>query len=1029
MSGHADPGGTSYRSIRPPPERSRIHVGGGSSLFNADAKKLMQSSSTSSLAIDGAGPSTPSDRASNSASAEEPARVECRLAQSLVSIVLDPRAPPPPPVQFNPPNLASFPGSDITRFSFDRYLELLSQKQLWWSHTGQKKVGASDSSTKPDAQSAAEGVAECMRVVPDLYFRESLHLEEPFTFNAAFPMRESFSELDEKLQRWLDCVEVQLIKQVSARSDSFFSALENLQELHVEVGDVVKEISTLRRKMRQLDESAVVSSLKVFKLRRQRQHAANLYTKLKLIKTVRQTQPTIQLLLSTSDYAGALDLISSTQSVLRTQLAGIQAFRHLSHELAEKVVLIEKMMSAEFVQLAVDSIRRSQEPAGSAVKKSASNYALADGMKRSPSNYAVADPDGDANERMIPLLLGLTRSGRLGGALQALRERLGHEVKAAMKQAMVAACPRLAPGFGPGDEAGALERDPALGPDGSVAGEAGALGALLAELGHEAFMGCMAGTYASLLALLRRCAAIRDLVASLLQALAPDDPFAPPLPPSPASGPAPSPPPSAPSPRGPASATPPPPPRVSPLAPLRPVPSPLAGPSALAHGAPSPSPAWPPPAPRAFAPIGAPPSPAGQAAATREAQLAAEAAEAVQALCEAVHQRCARVLALRAAAHARLSYPDFLALYEATRAFVFASEEISRRKCVTLRGALLAQAKAFLQGMHAGRLATLQVLLENESWAQADVPSEFQELLDGVLRLAARPAASDADAPAPAPAPAPARHPDGPGAVQKRAKIGTASFAVVNTVLMLLQMVSDYLQCGASLPVLATDVLTKLAELVKVFNQRSCQLLLGAAAMQVAGLKSITAKHLALCSQCLSLLIALLPHMRAALQGSLQAKHHVLLSHLDQVVADYEEHRAQIFAKLVSIMRDRCDPCAKQILSQTYDGEAGAALGAPSEAMKALVKGVGDLHRVLSPILPADQILDVLERVFGLVSLRLAEHFAAAPVASSIGKKRVHEELAALLTAAERMGVREAGLAALDKVKASRFPQGLPPPR
>ena len=44
--------------------------------------------------------------------------------------------------------------------------------------------------------------------------------------------------------------------------------------------------------------------------------------------TVHQTQPTIQLLLTTSDFVGALDLISTTQEVLHQELAGIQSFRY-----------------------------------------------------------------------------------------------------------------------------------------------------------------------------------------------------------------------------------------------------------------------------------------------------------------------------------------------------------------------------------------------------------------------------------------------------------------------------------------------------------------------------------------------------------------------------------------------------------------------------------------------------------------------------------------------------------------------------
>ncbi len=55
---------------------------------------------------------------------------------------------------------------------------------------------------------------------------------------------------------------------------------------------------------------------------------------MKLIAAVRQTQPTIQLLLSTNDYTGALDLISTTQEVLSTELAGVQSFKYVISEIA-----------------------------------------------------------------------------------------------------------------------------------------------------------------------------------------------------------------------------------------------------------------------------------------------------------------------------------------------------------------------------------------------------------------------------------------------------------------------------------------------------------------------------------------------------------------------------------------------------------------------------------------------------------------------------------------------------------------------
>ena len=89
--------------------------------------------------------------------------------------------------------------------------------------------------------------------------------------------------------------------------------------------------------------------------------------KLKLITIVQQTQPNIQSLLATSDFVGALELISTTQEVLSQELQGVHALRHLSSQLTEMEKAIGKMMEGDFVQFCLDDVRqRIKEPAGGA---------------------------------------------------------------------------------------------------------------------------------------------------------------------------------------------------------------------------------------------------------------------------------------------------------------------------------------------------------------------------------------------------------------------------------------------------------------------------------------------------------------------------------------------------------------------------------------------------------------------------------------------------------------------------------------
>lgn len=60
-----------------------------------------------------------------------------------------------------------------------------------------------------------------------------------------------------------------------------------------------------------------------------------------------------------------------------------------------------------------------------------------------------------------------------------------------------------------------------------------------------------------------------------------------------------------------------------------------------------------------------------------------------------------------------------------------------------------------------------------------------------------------------------------------------------------------------------------LAELLRHYNSRCCQLVLGAGAMQAAGLKTITSTILVLASRSLKLLLWCMPFVKSHFQGML----------------------------------------------------------------------------------------------------------------------------------------------------------------
>ena len=123
-----------------------------------------------------------------------------------------------------------------------------------------------------------------------------------------------------------------------------------------------------------------------------RRNYAAVHRKLKLMATVHQTQPTIQLLLSTSDFVGALDLIGTTQEVVHQELMSVHCFRYLSSQLAEMENLIEKMLSTEFERLTTAELNRP--------------------LSTAPSDDPAAQPLITEEDRLTAVLYGMLRQRR-----------------------------------------------------------------------------------------------------------------------------------------------------------------------------------------------------------------------------------------------------------------------------------------------------------------------------------------------------------------------------------------------------------------------------------------------------------------------------------------------------------------------------------------------------------------------------------------------------------------------------------------
>jgi hypothetical protein len=184
--------------------------------------------------------------------------------------------------------------------------------------------------------------------------------------------------------------------------------------------------------------------------------------------------------------------------------------------------------------------------------------------------------------------------------------------------------------------------------------------------------------------------------------------------------------------------------------------------------------------------------------------------------------------------------------------------------CAALRATLGAQARAYADSSHESTKHKLASTLDCERWAQAEVHPRFQTLVDAIVRHTAAPTAElDGGA---------------SGAPAVSLVVSAVPYRVVGSALLLVELLGSCVQLTRLFPEVAAHVLAQLAELLSLFNARAFQLVLGAGAIQQAGLQRISSKTLALTSQSLGVVIVLMPHLRASIALHLAQQHHPLLS-------------------------------------------------------------------------------------------------------------------------------------------------------
>ncbi|GKY92247.1 hypothetical protein MPSEU_000195900 [Mayamaea pseudoterrestris] len=339
---------------------------------------------------------------------------------------------------------------------------------------------------------------------------------------------------------------------------------------------------------------------------------------------------------------------------------------------------------------------------------------------------------------------------------------------------------------------------------------------------------------------------------------------------------------------------------------------------------------------------------------------------------ELASKSISELVRMRKEAHSLVSLDEMKKIWDKCMSFAAQTEAIGGHSASNLRSTLLAQAKAFVERKHESNMSALVAALDSERWTQWEVKHERQiainRLCQGrsvIMSTADEEAARENTSKSPL------------------VEVEGRSYKVVWSCLLLVEMTINNIAAATYFPSLSSNIVAKVSELLRLFNSRSTQLVLGAGAIHSAArLKSINAKHLSMVTQCLGMTIALIPRIRSALMTHLPTKQHMLLTSFDQIRKEYADHNEKVLNKFVTIIGGIVEHgLAPKIPGTDFDAKSQlSSVNADGSILCCVFfEGVSTnarkMHQVLASLLPHDHLQDVFSRIFSFLDQKIPSLF------------------------------------------------------
>ena len=808
-----------------------------------------------------------------------------------------------------------------------------------------------------------------LSTIPSVYSEEDFHLENPRTFDIVSEHSELVRDpkvaptgrkslatnaiLQEKLSWYMDTVEVHLISSISTASKSFFSALGSLRELHAEAEDSVQRIQKLRKDLAKLDKEMAMGGLKVVNLKQRKQNVRQLAEAIMqledIVKAVRECEDMVE----KGEIDGALDDLDDVERLItgrpwtrkeeadkqkysRRDLRGLKALEGSLDDLHHLRFRIGRGYEGRFHNSLLGDIRghvQKTETSSTLERWGTAYNRLKPGQRRAPSAFpAYMNIGPDLRSELEAEMKGLNRARHTIPAATAFRALVLREMKNMIRKQL--------PSSNDDDSVSTISASTLGGRQMSQQEKSSILARNLRSLDPDDWYSMLSHIYTNTSEALRRLSVQVKILLDITSNL-PETLKSPPSTPEPSS------------------------------------------------------------LDSAVSPRQSQTRPRSMSSVQAEMQQALDLSSLLGEGVDLIQNQLTKVVKVRSQQNADLPLDDFLKYFTLNRLFADECEAISGRTGIGLKTVLDSQIKEFVARFGDLQRQNLIQILDADKWDAKD----FGERESTILKRVQEGSTNDAESwlqstwiwqpQASATSNSNGNIANGTPTPAKdkvrSAVIDEQKFILPESASAMLRSVESFLHLAAGIPSMTPEVAGLLLDILRHFNSRSSQLILGAGATRSAGLKNITTKHLALSSQALSFIIALIPYVREFFRRHLpssQQSTQQTLSEFDNVKRRFQDHQMAIHEKLVEIMSGRSTMHIKTMKGIDWD-EAAKNTSVPVSAyMETLCKETTTLQKVLSKHLPEPVVAGIMGPVFQNYRSQWEKAFQEVLLKTEKGKDR-----------------------------------------